>query len=91
VVIRCGVSGISGPNGCPALSVGVDIDCAALCHGSLAHRDAEFVNAQAAQLPFADAFFDFIASSVALQYMDVLVAVREIFRVLKPGGKVASV
>lgn len=40
------------------------------------------------QLPFKDASFSHVRSGVALPYMQIPVTIREIFRVLHPGGLV---
>jgi arsenite methyltransferase len=50
----------------------------------------EFHKADAAQLPFADGTFDAVMSSMVFEYLpDVLRALKEAHRVLKPGGRVA--
>lgn len=49
--------------------------------------NAEFLNAVAERLPFADASFDIVTSRLAAHHFDdVARAVREIARVLRPGG-----
>jgi SAM-dependent methyltransferase len=42
------------------------------------------------ELPYADGSFDWVLLFSALQYMDITAAVREIARVLAPGGKVLT-
>jgi len=50
----------------------------------------EFQQADAMALPFADRSFDRITSRVGVMFFaDVLVAIREFHRVLKPGGRVS--
>jgi ubiquinone/menaquinone biosynthesis C-methylase UbiE len=41
---------------------------------------------KAESLPFADGSFDFVVSKVAMPYVNIPVALREIHRVLIPGG-----
>ncbi|MGB8543324.1 MAG: methyltransferase domain-containing protein [Candidatus Acidiferrales bacterium] len=44
------------------------------------------VCAQGERLPFADGSFDLVISRLAIPYMDIPVMLREVNRVLKPGG-----
>jgi ubiquinone/menaquinone biosynthesis C-methylase UbiE len=67
---------------------GVDIDEDALAQGRVSFPQFVFVNAEGEQLPFPDQFFDVVISRVAVCYMDVPVALREMRRVLKIGGEV---
>ncbi len=67
--------------------VGVDIDEAVLEQGRATCPEFLFVHAKGEQLPFADRSFDVIISRVALPYMDIPAALREMRRVLKPGGE----
>jgi ubiquinone/menaquinone biosynthesis C-methylase UbiE len=67
--------------------VGVDIDEDRLEQGRAAYPQFLFVHAQGEHLPFADQSFDAIISRVALPYMDIPAALREMRRVLKPGGE----
>ncbi|HEV3143621.1 MAG TPA: class I SAM-dependent methyltransferase [Gemmataceae bacterium] len=46
----------------------------------------EFVQADAHHLPFADAVFDAIWGNAILHHLDLTMAGREIYRVLRPGG-----
>ncbi|MGH2490215.1 MAG: class I SAM-dependent methyltransferase [Candidatus Limnocylindria bacterium] len=53
---------------------------------------AGLVNARAERLPFADATFDHVTFTYLLRYVDDPAAtVRELARVLKPGGRLAAV
>jgi ubiquinone/menaquinone biosynthesis C-methylase UbiE len=67
--------------------VGVDVDEARLEQGRVLYPQCLFVHAQGEQLPFADQSFDAVISRVALPYMDIPVALRDMRRVLKPGGE----
>ena len=50
-------------------------------------RNAEFLTANAEDLPFADASFEIVTSRLAAHHFDdVALAMREIARVLRPGG-----
>jgi SAM-dependent methyltransferase len=56
------------------------------------HERLELVVGDAARLPFADAAFDLVVASFVLQLVpDRTTALREIRRVLRPGGRFASV
>lgn len=50
------------------------------------HVSMEFVQADGARLPFADASFDRIWGNAVLHHLDVEVAARELSRILRPGG-----
>ena len=51
-------------------------------------RNAEFVAAAAERLPFPDASFDIVTTRLAAHHFDdVALAMREIARVLRPGGR----
>lgn len=67
--------------------VGIDIDEEALDEGKVSYPHFHFVRGQGEHLPFADESFDLVISRVALPYMDIPVALRQIHRVLKPGGE----
>ena len=75
-----------------ALAVGVDIEQEA---GHLARAlfqelglgsPALFVRSTGEQLPFPDDCFDVVICRIALPYMDTALALREMVRVLRPGG-----
>lgn len=67
---------------------GVDIDQEALALGRRLSQRIAFVRASAERLPFSDGSFDVVISRVSLPYMRLPVALREIARVLRPGGQV---
>lgn len=77
-MIACGVD---GPR-----AWGVDVCLEALRLGKQLSEGTNFVLAAGEGLPFRDNSFDFVISRVALPYMRVVDAVREIWRVLRPGG-----
>jgi ubiquinone/menaquinone biosynthesis C-methylase UbiE len=67
---------------------GVDVDEEALAYGRKMSDHISFVRASGERLPFADGSFDVVISRVTVPQMHVPVALREISRVLKPGGHV---
>lgn len=69
-------------------SCGVDIDQEALALGARLSRRIAFVRASGERLPFSDGSFEVVISRVSLPYMRLPAALREIVRVLKPGGQV---
>ena len=69
------------------LAVGLDRDSYALSLGAEWTSDVRFVCGSGVSLPFADESFDFVFSRVALPYMHVPTALREIHRVLAPAGR----
>ena len=52
---------------------------------------SECVVGHAERLPFADASFDVVTAAQSWHWFDRTVAPREVFRVLRPGGKVVAV
>ena len=68
-------------------AVGVDRDADALSLGTTWTNDVRFVCGSGASLPFADQSFDFVFSRVALPYMHVPTALKEIRRVLSTDGR----
>jgi len=65
----------------------VDCDIEAIEAGRrLAPPNIGLVSARGEDLPFEDEYFDLVFSRVALPYMDINKALREISRVLKGGG-----
>lgn len=81
--LRCG--GLE--NALQIQMVGVDIDEAALAQGRMTYPQFLFIRAKGEELPFPDESFDAVISRVAMPYMDIPVALREIRRVLKTGGE----
>jgi ubiquinone/menaquinone biosynthesis C-methylase UbiE len=79
-LIACGVD---GPR-----AWGVDLCIEALRLGKRLSEHTNFVLAAGEALPFPDNSFDFVISRIALPYMRVVDAVREMARVLRPGGGV---
>ena len=66
---------------------GVDCDIEAIETGrGLAPPNIKLECADGEKLPFEDEYFDLVFSRVALPYMDINKALREIARVLKGGG-----
>ena len=81
--LRCG-----GVEDAPQMEmVGVDIDEEALARGKINYPQFLFARARGEQLPFPDGSFDAVISRVAMPYMDIPVALREMRRVLKVGGE----
>ena len=67
--------------------VGVDINETVLEQGRAAYPLFLFVHAKGEHLPFPDQSFDAVISRVALPYMDIPAALREMRRILKIGGE----
>ena len=65
---------------------GVDVDREAIHEGQRQYPHIHLSVDPAEKLPFGDAFFDLVISRVALPYTNIPVAIKEIYRVLKPGG-----
>jgi SAM-dependent methyltransferase len=75
-----------------AAATGVDPDSAMLAAARSrvgeATRDVTFVGGRVEQLPFREASFDLVAAVTVLCFVpDVVSAVRELARVLRPGGR----
>lgn len=69
--------------------IGIDVDGEALRHGHAQHHDhIVFVRAGGEAIPLADGSVDLVFSRVAIPYMNVPKALRDIRRVLRPGGRV---
>lgn len=73
---------------CPQIPyrVGVDLDPNAISEASATVPGAHFRIARGEALPFPDASFDAVISSVALPYMNIPLALNECARVMRPGG-----
>jgi SAM-dependent methyltransferase len=65
---------------------GVDISQDALRAGKRADPCINFVRSDALNLPFAGGSFDIVIGHVSLPYMNTRLALREIHRVMAPGG-----
>jgi ubiquinone/menaquinone biosynthesis C-methylase UbiE len=68
-------------------SVGLDINMDALELGRSWKPEQKFVCARAEALPFAPGSFDLVMARVSLEYTNLPVALAEVARVLKPGGR----
>jgi ubiquinone/menaquinone biosynthesis C-methylase UbiE len=66
---------------------GIDVDESAIAYGTRQFPELELRVSGAERLPFAAAEFDLVYSRVALPYTDIPVALAEIRRVLRPGGR----
>jgi SAM-dependent methyltransferase len=88
--VGCGIGQLFAAPGTPPglLAAGVDIDRDALHFGAARSSAIRFVAAGAEALPFRDGSFDLVVSRVSLPYTDVPAALREMARVLRPGGRV---
>ncbi len=68
--------------------VAVDFSAGMIAEGRKRHRNIEFVQADAEQLPFGDNEFDAVAISFGLRNINnPRTALEEMYRVLKPGGR----
>ncbi len=81
--LRCGTQ-----NAPQIEMVGIDIDEGALAQGRLNYPQFLFVCAKGEKLPFPDESFDAVISRVAMPYMDIPVALREMRRVLRANGEI---
>jgi SAM-dependent methyltransferase len=74
----------------PTERVGIDVDLEALAFGDrladMEEQDISFSHTTAYALPFRDGHFSHIICRVALNYMHQRNALREMVRVLQPGG-----
>jgi ubiquinone/menaquinone biosynthesis C-methylase UbiE len=68
--------------------IGVDIDTESLIKARTRYPARDFVCCRAETLPFTDASFDRVVSSVAIPYTDIPRALSEIRRILRPEGTV---
>ena len=74
-----------------AVRCGVDIDSLAIEYGRSHYPSMDLRVASAEELPFANDSFDLVISRVALPYSDFPEALRQIRRVLRPGGRLWAV
>ncbi len=65
---------------------GVDVDSEALVLGREVAPHVRFANAEGERLPFCADVFDVVISRVALPYMHMPTALKEVARVMKSGG-----
>lgn len=66
---------------------GVDLSAAMLEHARTKVPTATLLKADLQHLPFEDAAFDWAVSNAALQWCDATTALTEMFRILRPGGR----
>jgi ubiquinone/menaquinone biosynthesis C-methylase UbiE len=67
---------------------GVDVDLSAMLFGQgQIAPSVRFTAGRAEQLPFVDGEFELVIARVSLAYTDIPASLKEIKRVLKPGGK----
>jgi ubiquinone/menaquinone biosynthesis C-methylase UbiE len=66
--------------------IGLDIDWESLTRNTL--PSWHFLQGRAEQVPLAHESCDIVISGVALPYMNIPITLREIHRILKPGGSV---
>ena len=67
---------------------GLDVDLSAMIFGKQQFApNVRFTAGRAERLPFGDAVFDFVVARVSLAYTDIPKSLREMKRVLRPGGK----
>jgi SAM-dependent methyltransferase len=77
----------AGPDG---QVVGLDLNAGMLAVAARTAPDIDWRSGDASALPFADAGFDVVVSQFALMYFpDRVAALREVWRVLAPGGRLA--
>lgn len=79
---------IASAPGPEVLAVGVDSDHSALQLGTQLTSAVRFVNARGEVLPFVKESFDLVMSRVALPYMNLRIALNEMCRVLREGGRI---
>src|SRR6185437_3657526 len=70
--------------------VGVDIDGAALETAQQKYPERHFYIGSGEDIPFTNGSFDRVISNVALPYMNIPAALREINRVLVPAGSLSA-
>lgn len=70
------------------LLVGVDIDHDPLAYGHKTYGNILYSKCTAEALPLTDETFDLVFARVAVPYTNVPYTAREMFRVLKPGGRI---
>lgn len=73
---------------CLGWAHGIDIDKNAIRMGKAWSRILQLKNASAEDLPYEERYFDVVISRVALVYVDMRTALREIRGVLRPGRRI---
>jgi ubiquinone/menaquinone biosynthesis C-methylase UbiE len=89
--VGCGDNPMWAPVSAPGeiIYYGVDIDRPALERAQIGHPIAKFIAGEAEHMSwFADGSIDAITCRVACPYMDLPSALREMARVLRPGGTI---
>jgi len=87
--IGCGIGqALTAPefSGCFA-RCGIDVDASAIAYGQSAFPFLGLSVARGESIPFRDSSFDLVFSRVSLPYCNIAVALSEMHRVLKPGGR----
>ena len=88
-VVTRDIAAITGPDSPPT---GLDLSPGMLCVAHSLEPKIEWRQGDACQLPFADASFERVVCQFGLMFFaDRVEALREMLRVLKPGGRLAIV
>lgn len=69
------------------LLIGIDNEIEPLLYGVSEYSNVRYINASADRLPLKSGSVDMVVSRVTLPYTNIPVSLREIDRVLKPGGE----
>lgn len=87
--IGCGIGqALTAPEfGECAARCGIDIDANAIAYGQKSFPFLDLSVARSEFIPFGEANFDLVFSRVSLPYCNITVALSEMHRVLKPGGR----
>lgn len=70
------------------IAFGLDLDFEALKFGTTITKNVRFVCGRAEALPYRSGEFDYVIARVSLPYTNIGLSLKEIRRVLKPGGRV---
>lgn len=70
------------------LLIGIDNEIEPLDYGKQHYEGICFVNAEAERLPIQSQSVDLVISRVTLPYTNIPVSIKEINRILKPGGEI---